>query len=127
MPSGNQQARRSASIRQPDFIKVGGRFLDREDWSPEVLEQIKAEYDFPAPVKDACLVRVDLAATCPEQHTSMERVGIIARTATIAAKFADVLHKSRVQINCLECGKQCTVSGKSEVWNGVLSKWDGAT
>lgn len=107
------------------LIQLGGRLVDVSKWDPAIIEALRKEYFLPA-CKDAYLMRVDLSAICPEQHTTTERVGLFTKRGDLTSKISDDLNKIRVKIPCKECGKLAHVTGKHTVWQGDLGNWDGA-
>lgn len=108
------------------LLQVGGRLLDSREWSPEVIEKLKAEFFMPS-LKNAFLIRMDITGSCPEQHLTTERVGIFCNKTDIAKKVSEDLNKMRISLMCKECGKPSKVSGRRVAWQGPLSEWDGAT
>lgn len=111
------------------IYRVAGRNIAESDWSPEVLEQIRAEY-FRPPAKKQYLVLVDVTMTCPgnkhEGTALMERIAFVAKTAKFAHLLSDAIPKTHAKMSCPECGKQAHLSGRSVSWEGSFENWDGA-
>lgn len=118
--------RRKPPQRMPGhLLQVGGRLLDSADWSPEVIEALKKEYLMPN-LKGAFLMRVDLAAGCPEGHTTTDRIGIFCDKGDMVRKLSDHMLRMHMIVQCRSCGKQARVTGRHVAWQGDIGTWDGA-
>lgn len=111
---------------QPQFFRVAGRVIDKRDWSPEVLAEIKKDYFVPA-VTGGIFVRYQLSGQCPEKHMVIEKIGILVATGQLNTAVSDALIRGRASLRCGTCGKPASATGKTVVWQGTLSAWDGAT
>jgi len=107
------------------FLRVGGRVIDADKWSPEVLEQVRQQYFRPIAAKQFLSV-IDLTTTCPMSHGSRERIALVGRSTKVVDTLIDALSKTRAELNCHECGKKSKLSAKSVVWQGQMENWDGA-
>lgn len=110
---------------QPKFMRVGGVTVDTRDFSPELLEKIRATY-FRPDIKGKYVQVIDLTATCPRSHATRDRVVLISRDLSTAKELSAGLARSKADIRCDECGKPGRVSARSVVWEGPAADWDGA-
>jgi hypothetical protein len=107
-------------------IRLGGLLVDVGSWPDDVVERIKRDYLLPPATTRLFLARVTMTATCPARHITQHPVGIMADKAAVVQAMCDGLPKARVGVNCSECGKQATVTGKHVYWVGPMAEWDGA-
>lgn len=117
---------RKKKLVPPHFVRLGGRMVDEKEFSPEMFEKIRAEYNFAPPAKAQHLAIVDLTSTCALQHASRERIAVFGRNFDIVNRITMGLPKSRAELNCTECGKLGALTSKSIVWQGSFAQWDGA-
>lgn len=110
----------------PNFIRVAGRLIDTNDFTPEVLEKIREEYRFSKPAKKSYLVITDLTATCPGKHIQHERIGLFGRDPDVSGKLSERIVWSRSEVPCMECGKKAKLTARSLHWQGDFETWDGA-
>ena len=112
----------------PNYMRVGGRIIDANDISPKALEKIREDYKFLPPQANGYFSRVDLTATCPENHATITRIGLFV---TSSPMFTDELlaaiTRGKAAVKCATCGKDAKIYGRSLVWAGNIKNWDGVT
>lgn len=111
---------------QSRLMRIGGHLIDVGDWPDEVIEKIRKDYLLPPATERLFIARVTLSAVCPARHSSQHNVGLMAESAEMARAMADGMPKARIGVNCPECGRQATVTGKHVYFAAPMSQWDGA-
>jgi hypothetical protein len=106
------------------LIKIGGRVFSKADLTPELIDELKREYLLPTALNEA-LARVNLSATCPEQHNTIVKVGVFTKDARYLDSLISAMQRNHASVNCTTCGKRATVSGKQVAWTGPMKLWDG--
>lgn len=111
---------------KPEFLRVAGRLISKDEWSDEVLEKVKKDYFFRPSAGKQFMFLQDVTMTCPKGEPTTHRVGIVCKSADLARSLAERMPKTRAEANCDTCGKKAHTSARSIVWEGEFNSWDGA-